>query len=131
MIVKDKKGKYEMKVDTAKKVVYEKNMGLWQKEDMIRQREDYKKVFQELKKSGIKSWGKICDLREYKMSNIAEDVNEISQWFKENGQTHCAFVQPKSVIVKMQMNRVVKDIFVMAHFDNLEDAEKWLAKEGY
>lgn len=129
MLIRDLKGMYELKVDTARRLVYEKNVGFWTAEDFKRYREDYvNKIVPALKG---KKWAKMCDLTEYKVSTIVDEINSLNEYCEKNGFC-CAALIVENALVKMQMNRSVKGNGVnpMA-FTDVNEADAWLKGQGY
>lgn len=131
IIIKDKeKGLFEIKVDTDRKIIYEKNINLWQKEDFIRYTQVFKnELIRDIKKMG--KWAKVCDLRDYKTSAISDEMNEYSKWAAEQGLSHVATIVNNSALIKMQINRVAKEIVKLDYFDNEAEANAWLKSVGY
>lgn len=128
MIVKDVLGKYELKVDVQRRIVYEKNEGMWTKEEFARLHNDY--VTKIVPAFGGKTWAKCCNLVGYKTSDITDDIAEHNLWCEKNGFTHAALIV-ESAIIKMQMNRSVKGgVFPMAFTDEKE-ADAWLRSQGF
>lgn len=128
MEIKDLSGKYEVKVDSRRGVVYQKNIGLWTEADMERFHNDVvKKVIPLLKG---KKWTAISDSREYKTSPIAESMASHIDYCEKNGMVGGAVIVD-SAIVKMQINRAAKGsgLSPMA-FTSLDEAEEWLKSKG-
>lgn len=130
MVIKDKEGVYELKVDNIRRVVYESYAKkLFTKEAVARMAEDYKsKIFPLLKG---KKWAKFCDMRSYMMStNVPEAQEFVGECYRE-GMEKAAIVVPTKVLA-MQMNRVGEaQAFKPVAFTDVEEAEMYLKKEGY
>lgn len=130
MLLKDKEGLYELKVDMARGIVYETyGTGLFTPEALKRMDTDYKtKVIPMLKG---KKWAKFCDMRTYRMSNNVEEANAHVGYCLQNGMSEAAIIVP-SVVLKMQMNRVGKNAgFAPTAFTEVNEAEQFLKKQGY
>ncbi|HCL4479991.1 TPA: hypothetical protein N2D99_002058 [Clostridium botulinum] len=131
MVIKDMQGGlYEIKVDTARKIVYQTHFsGIFDKESLERLDRDYKtKVIPLLKN---KKWAKLVDLRNYKVRDIVEQMNQHNKYCIDNGMSHVALIV-ESVIVKMQMNRAGKNVEVSpTAFTDEKEARDWLSQKGY
>ncbi|RKD34670.1 hypothetical protein [Thermohalobacter berrensis] len=129
MIIKDTQGKYEVKVNTNRNIVYEKLIGLFKDEDMERYHEEFKnKIAPALK--GQK-WTKCTDLREYKTSSITETGKKHLEWCKKNGMVPGAIIV-SSAVVKMQMNRIAReDKLAPTAFTDEKEADAWLKEQGF
>ncbi|MGB7606062.1 MAG: hypothetical protein WBL93_11375 [Lutisporaceae bacterium] len=129
MLIKDVSGKYEMEVNTQRGVVFEKIEGFWNLEDIQRYHQDYvTKVIPALKN---KKWAKCSDVRTYKTSTIADELNKNMTLYIKNGLVGGAIIV-ESAIVKMHLNRSTKNIGLEPEpFDNFEDADKWLKSQGF
>ncbi len=129
MEIKDSKGMYVFKVDTSRRVVTELIDGFFEKEDFARFHDDYvKKVLPLI--GNTKPWAIISDLRTYKTSNIAGDIENHVKWKVENNLTKATIVVG-NVISKMQMKRAGGSAMDPMPFETLEEADKWLASEGF
>ncbi|KNF10079.1 hypothetical protein CLPU_1c02440 [Gottschalkia purinilytica] len=131
-------GKIDFKVDEKRRIVYETNTGLWKKPEI----EEYQKTHEQeveplLNKGGVvKPWAKISDIREYKMSMIVDEINNHSSWASKRGLTHVAMIvndlaSAKASLVKGQINRSATQGHKTEYFDTHEEAEKWLAQNGF
>jgi hypothetical protein len=126
MLIKDSKGKYELKVDTERCIVYEKNIGLWNNEDISRFHNDY--LFKIIPLIKGREWFKCTDLREYELSNITEEITNHATWCVQNN-LFGAIIIVHNETVEMQMNVSVLYsgmIYSPLAFHNVEEAEKWL-----
>lgn len=126
MLIRDPKGKYELRVDTERFIVYEKNMGLWNSEDISRFHNEYKLKILPLIDG--REWFKCTDLREYKLSNITDAMINHVTWCVKNN-LFGAIIIVKNEAIEMQMNLSVLHsgmIYSPLAFANVEDAEKWL-----
>jgi hypothetical protein len=125
MLIKDSKGKYELKVDTERCIVYEKNTGLWSNEDVLRFHNEYAMKVLPLIKG--REWFKCSDLQEYKLSDITEEItNHVTWCVKKN--LFGAIIIAKDEAVEMQMNLSVLYsgmIYSPIVFSCIEEAEKW------
>lgn len=129
MLIKDTNGKYELKVDANRGVIYEKNIDFWKEEDFVRFHNEYITKIYPLIKG--KKWVKCSDLRAYKTSNIVDSLNGHLKWCKDNGFVGGAIILD-SAIVKMQISRSSKSLGIEpVPFDNLEEADKWLKSQGF
>lgn len=134
MMVKDlQKGMF--KLESKKNVVVEVIEGLWTNEDYARYTEAYeKKMATDVKKMG--KWAKLCDMRNYKMSSVVDEVSKHIKWCSENGLQESVCVVSSS-IVKMQMSRTAKDTstrqeVIKTHYvETVEEAEAYLKQKGY
>jgi len=134
MIIKDtQKGMFQL--ESKKNVVVEVIEGLWKNEDYARYTDAYEKdMIREVKKMG--KWAKLCDMREYKMSSVVDEVSKHVKWCSENGLQESVCVVP-SAIVKMQMTRTAKDTdtkkeLIQTHYvATVEEAEAYLKQKGY
>lgn len=134
MLVKDtQKGMYQL--ETKGKVVYEVIEGLWKNEDYARYTDAYEKqLIGDIKKMG--KWAKLCDMRNYKMSSVVDEVSRHVKWCAENGLQESICIVP-STIVKMQMQRSAKDqgskkdVIQTQYMETVEEAEAYLKQKGY
>lgn len=130
MQIKDTMGKYELKIDQNRRIVYETPIGLWKKEDVTRWLNDYKTHIQPLI-TDKKPWAVCAILTDYKTSSVADEINEFVKWKIENGLTKTAMVAD-SAIIKMQMSRVVKGTPTdPISFSSLKEADEWLKSQGF
>lgn len=130
MIIKDIHGLYEIKVDTERGIVFQTHFkGIFKTEVLLRMDKDYKTQVIPLLKG--RKWAKFCDLRNYTLGNIAEEMNSHNKFCIENGMS-CAALIVESAIVKMQMNRAGKEVALapMA-FTDFAEADQWLKEQGY
>ncbi|QZY53690.1 hypothetical protein [Crassaminicella profunda] len=129
MEIKDEKGKYRLKVDTRKNIVYETQIGYWKPEDLERFHKDYVTKIRPLFKD--ETWSKCCDLRNYKTSMITVKLQKHNKWAVENGLTKAAILLEDgniyNSVIGVQMNAAGKDISVKPKiFTSNEEAYKWL-----
>lgn len=128
--IKDTEGLYEIKVDTDRRIVYENHFkGLFTSEALKRMDKDYKeKAIPALKGN---KWAKYCDMRNYQLSNIVDEMNVHLQYCINNGLAHAALIVESS-IVKMQMNRTGRNTPVPPNaFTDEKEADAWLKSQGY
>jgi hypothetical protein len=126
MLITDSHGKYELKIDIERAIVYEKNVGLWTDEDISRFHNEYlNKILPML---GGREWLKCTDLREYELSDITEGIISHIALCVEK-RLFGGIIIVESEPIKMQMNYSVlysNMIFSPIAFTDFESAEKWL-----
>lgn len=127
---KDSKGKFEVKVDTGRRVCFEKFTGTWTKDEFDRLNKVYKEAVDMLNTNGVKDWAKLTDVREYKTSNIGEEIAKHVEWASKQGYTKAALIVDK-VVNKMQVNRVAGKILQIASFKSIEEGDNWLKENGF
>ncbi len=127
MLINDVNGKFSLKVNHQRGIVFEKNMGLWDSEDFTRYHNVYVSKIAPLFKG--KKWAKCSDLTEYKTSNIADDIKEHIVWAEKNGFA-CGAIVIDSAITKMQMNRS-KNQVAPNSFSSEDEADTWLKSQGF
>ncbi|OPJ64434.1 hypothetical protein [Clostridium oryzae] len=130
MEIKDPQGLYEIKVDLERRIVYENHFkGLFTIEALQRMDKDYKeKVIPAL---GGKKWAKYCDMRNYQLSNIVDEMNTHLQYCIDHGLEHAALIV-ESAVVKMQMNRTGRNTPVPPNaFTDEKEADAWLKSVGH
>lgn len=128
MIINDEKGLYKINFDEKRKIAYETPVGLWTVEDYKKYHNDYvTKVGPIL---GGKSWAKCVDVRQYKTSDIGEEMAKHVDWMMKNGATHTAIIV-ESAIVKMQINKAAAGSFNQQAFTDEVEANEWLKSEGF
>jgi hypothetical protein len=126
MLIKDSMGKYELKVDTERYIVYEKNIGLWTNEDMCRFHNEYlTKIFPLMRG---REWIKCSDLHEYEFSDITDKITQHLSMCVENGFFGgIMIVETEEVAMQINRSVVYSDIiFSPIAFTKVEDAKKWL-----
>lgn len=126
MLIKDSKGKYELNVDTERCIVYEKNIGLWNNEDIYRFHNDY--LFKIIPLIKGREWFKCTDLREYEFSNITDEITNHVTWCVKN-KLFGAILIVENDAIEMQMNVSVLYsgmIYSPIAFSDAEEGEKWL-----
>ncbi|CAH2215259.1 hypothetical protein [Tepidibacter aestuarii] len=133
MEILDSKGMYTILIDKKNRIVYEKNVGVWTNEDLNRFLDDYKNiVFNEL--GNDKPWAKLCNLSNYEVSSIYNDLIEFLKTSIDNGFSDCAIISNDS-LVNSQMHEVCKQIGLNHSFfggiDAFDDAIDWLQSNGY
>ncbi|MGX8794522.1 hypothetical protein ACR6HW_00300 [Fusibacter sp. JL298sf-3] len=129
MIIKHPKGKYELKVDQKRRIVYESFDGLLKPEDINQMHDDYLKKIYPMFRG--KQWTKCSDLRNYQTSQIVDESDKHLHWCHDNGMVPGAILVD-STIVKFQMKRVSKDNDLMpTPFSSMEEAENWLKGQGF
>lgn len=134
MEIKDSLGKYILKVDIKRKLVYETNIGYWKPEDMQRFENDYKNNIIPVFKD--KKWAKCCDLRQYKTSMITNELKGQIEYSAQNGYVIAAIVlddldKYKSVI-DLQMKIISEHTGVLFEkFTDIQEADKWLNEKGF
>lgn len=128
--ITDTEGLYELVVDISRRVVFQTHKkGLFTAEALKRLDNYYKKNVIPLLTG--KKWAKHCDLREYTLGNIADEMNAHNKYCIENGMTDVALIVD-SPIVKMQMNRggIAVSLAPTAFTDTAE-SDTWLKEKGY
>ncbi|WP_432404711.1 hypothetical protein [Wukongibacter sp. M2B1] len=129
MIIKDSMGKYTIEIDKSGKIVKETPIGLWKKEDVERFHKDYEtKVMPQLR--AVKSWAVISDLREYKTSNVVEELSNHVMWKIGKGLQSAAIIVA-SAITKMQMKRTGGTAMEPMPFTSEKEARDWLKDQGF
>lgn len=129
MVIKDTQDLYELRVDEKRRIVYEQFKGMFTKDAVVRIEKDYKTKIIPLF-SG-KKWAKYCDMRNYKLANSQDELNEFVKYCTDNGMAHAALIV-ESAIVKMQMNRVGRNVGVNpVAFTDEQEAEDYLKQNGY
>jgi hypothetical protein len=129
MIIKDANGKYELKVDQARGIVYESFDGLLKGEDINNLHNDYVNKIYPLIKG--KKWVKVSDMTGYKTSNIVDESDTHLAWCVANGMVPGAIIV-ESAIVKMQMNRASKNSdSAPTAFTTVAEADSWLKTKGF
>ena len=131
MLIKDPGGQYELRVDKARRIVFEINAGSWDADTYIRYGNEYlNKICGIL---GPGKWLKCVDLRKYKPNTkvTPELVNAHMEAMIARGFDGAACLLD-SATLKMQINRAGGKMPVdLAYFDNEADAEKWLKSRGF
>lgn len=128
MIIQDSKGMYEVKVDTKRRIVYEYVTGLWQAEDYKRLHNEYVTKIGPL--LGGKPWAKLSELKNYKTSNITDEINKHVSWSAKNGLEKAAIVVESSII-KMQMKKSGAGVMDPEIFTDEKSADDWLKSQGF
>lgn len=128
MLIQDVKGLYKIKVDTSRRVVYEYVTGLWQAEDYNRMQNEYVTKIGPL--LGGKPWAKLSELKNYKTSNITDEINNHVTWSTKNGLAKAALVVESSII-KMQMKRSGAGLMAPEVFTDEKSADDWLKTQGF
>lgn len=128
MQVKCPKGMYTMKYDEGRKIIYETPVGFWTKEDYQRYANDYVSKLGPVVKG--KTWATLTDLRNYKTSDISDEINKHAEWMKNSGCTTAAVIV-SSAIVKMQINRLGSNHFQQQAFTDEKEADAWLKGQGF
>lgn len=130
MLIKDTQGLYEIKVDTTRRIAYQTHFkGLFTAEALERLDNDYKKKVIPMFKG--QKWSKLCDLRDYTLGNIVNEMNVHNEYCIKNGMADVALVV-ESAIVKIQMNRGAKAVdFAPTAFTDVKEADEWLKSKGY
>jgi len=126
VLIKDSKGKYEIKVDTERCIVYEKNIGHWNNEDIYRFHYEY--LFKIVPLIKGREWIKCTDLREYEYSDITEEITNHVTWCVQN-KLFGAIMIVKDETIEMQMNRIILDsgmIYSLITFSDDEEAKRCL-----
>lgn len=120
--------KFILEVVPSKKVVKEKLMGLWHKEDFERFDMAYKtKLLPQLRMMG--SWNKISDMRDYVMSPINDQVKSHVKWIYSNGCKHVANILPAKAIMKIMVSNVKSAVGTVSveNFATMQEAERYLS----
>lgn len=128
MVIKDKEGKFTIKVDTKRAIVYEEPIGIWDQNDIERFHKNYTEKIVPLFKG--RQWAKCCNLKGYKVSKIADNLKEHTMWAFNNGLKHTAMIVD-SFVVQNQMKRTGGDFIILDMFETFEEADQWLSSEGY
>ncbi|WIF95193.1 hypothetical protein [Caminicella sporogenes] len=134
MEIKDIKGKYIIRLNPKRNLVYETCIGYWKPEDVERLHREYIKKIIPIFKG--KQWAKCCDLKAYKTSMITQDIKKYANLWTKNGYVACAVIIDDSDIyksvIKLQMKLSVKNmLFKLKFFTNIKEADKWLKSEGF
>jgi hypothetical protein len=134
MEIKDKEGKYLLKVDLKRNIVYEIPVGYWKPEDVIRLHNDYATKVVPLFKGN--KWAKLCDLTNYTVSMITEEIQDHVKWGHQNGYTTAAVVVDECdncrSVIELQMKIGSKNVpFTLKFFSNVEEADEWLKAQGF
>jgi|BioPla2DNA2_1021312.scaffolds.fasta_scaffold63385_2 hypothetical protein len=127
MEIKGPRGLYTIRYDAVRKICYEVPVGLWTKEDYQIYHNDYVSKIGPLLNG---KWAKIVDLRQYKTSDITEEINKHSKWMMSTGCNTLAFIV-ESAIVKMQMNNAGAGTFQQQAFTDEKEAYEWLKSKGF
>ena len=130
MVIKDKEGLYEIRVDTQTNIVYQiHNKGLFTAEAVKRLDNDYRTKVIPLLEG--KKWAKLCDLRNYQMTSNVDEMNAHNAYCIEHGMVAGALVMD-SAVLKLQMSRSGKAVNLEPNiFSSVEEAEKWLKSQGF
>ena len=128
MKVTDEKGMYTIEVNTKGTVVKEKQSGAWNSDDYKRYQKDYESKIAPLLKG--KKWAKCCDLSDYKMSMIVEDMAQHVKWASLAGLTTGAIIV-SSIVVKMQMKRGDAGLTSPEAFVTEKEALDYLSAQGF
>jgi len=128
MKVTDVKGMYTLEVNTKGTIVKEKQSGAWKSEDMKRYQKDYESKIAPLLKG--KKWAKCCDLIDYKMSMIVEDMAQHVKWATDAGLTSGAIIV-SNIVVKMQMKRGDAGLTSPEAFVTEKEALDYLSAQGF
>lgn len=128
MEIVDSKGKYKIKVDTARRISWETNIGVWAQEDLDRFQNDYAVKILPLLKG--KDWAISSDVRQYKTSPI--DMDKHVAWKNANG-AKLGVIIVESAVVKLQINKASAGSkgFTVQAVINEEEASEWLASKGF
>ncbi len=128
MQIKDSKGLYVIDFDVNKRIAFERNIGLWSKEDYLRYHNEYVTKITPLLAG--KPWAKLVDITEYKTSDIADVMAKHADWMLKNNAKYAAIIV-SSAIAKMQLNMVVSGKFEQKAFDTQAEAMEWLSSKGF
>lgn len=129
MDIKDVKGMYTIKIDKRRRIVYEKPLGFWHKEDYARYHKEYvTKIIPLL--GNQKPWALCTDLRNYKISNIVEDINEHAKWKVKNNLAKAVMIV-NSIVVEMQLKISTGNVANSISFSSKEEAEEFLELHGF
>ncbi len=128
MIINDEKKMYTLNFDEKRRIMYEtiKN-GVWTKEDFKRFEGDYMKIKNILNE---KPWSKFCDLRNYKVSGISEELTAFSGWMAENNLKAIATIVDNAVTL-VQMNKAGVGKFAIKATLTEKEADEWLKSQGF
>ncbi len=127
MIIYDEKKMYTLNFDEKRRIMYEQNTGVWNKEVFKRFESDYHGISNIL---NSKPWAKLCDLRSYKVSGINEELAAYTEWMTNNNLKAAATIVD-SAVTQVQMNKAVGTKFAMKAFLSESEADKWLKSQGF
>lgn len=128
MLITHPKGLYTIKYDSARKIVYEAPVGLWNKEDYAEYHSQFENKIGPA--VGKQPWAVCTDVRKYKISDLGEEMAKHAEWLAENNVKYYAMVVD-SAIVKMQMNRAVGVKIPQQAFLSESEADEWLKAKGF
>lgn len=128
MEIKDSKGLYTLKFDSARKVLFEAPVGLWTRDEYV----EYHSQFEnKIGPAAAKQPWSICsDLRKYKMSDLGDVMAKHMDWLASNNVQYSAVIVD-SAIVKMQVNRASGSKVQQQAFLTEEEASDWLKSKGF
>ncbi|MCI1946346.1 hypothetical protein [Clostridium luticellarii] len=131
MKIIDEGGKFELELVSSKRIIREKLIGRWNKADFERFNSAYDKLAGELRKLG--NWAKLCDMTQYKISAINDEVKQHAKWMHDNGCTHNATILPSEMIIKLMVGNLQKASggIITGTFKSVAEGEKFLEENGF
>ncbi|RKD33455.1 hypothetical protein [Thermohalobacter berrensis] len=134
MEIKDPKGKYILKVDKDRRLVYETLKGYWRLEDMERFHNDY--VSKIIPLFNGKEWAKCCYINAYEAAMITDDIKSHVKWAVSNGFRKAAMIlegnNQYNSVIDLQIRLAVKNTKLhLEKFESINEADKWLKSEGF
>lgn len=128
MTINHPEGLYTINYDEKRSVVYEAPVGLWKKEQYMEYHSQYEnKIGPAL---AGKPWAICTDLRNYKISDLADGMAIHAEWLVKNNVKFGATIV-SSAIVKMQINRAFSPSFPQQAFLTMEEADEWIKLNGF
>lgn len=121
-------GLYTIEFDEKRRVIFEKPVGQWKKEEYLEYHSQYVNVIEPLLAG--KPFAICSDLRKYKISDLAEEMAIHADWLIKN-QVKFGAVIVDSAIVKMQINRAFSSSFPQQAFLSDDEASQWLQSKGF
>ena len=115
-----------------RRLVIAKIYGIWKEETARDYHEEYMEAVAELPKG---NWAKITNLSNWKSSypEITEILGEHIRWCHENGAEYSVFFIENEVTMRQLKAMIEKsEVGDAVHvFNNMREAEKFLAEKGY
>jgi hypothetical protein len=123
---------YEFTIIPERKLIKEKNFGLWTREVATQYYKDYKEAVKSLLG---KPWAELVDLSEWKVSEqeVVKIVGRHLKWSKENGLQASANIIP-GPLERLQARRMLQEggITDMSEiFETEKEALEWLRSRGF
>lgn len=126
-----KKQKHEFKVNYRRRIIIEKNIGLWRPEDFVDFSIKHTEAIKVLNANGILPWAKISDLSEYDIGFVNEEIQKHVEWGVKNGLAYVAIIKPKTMAAKLQIKQCHNDKIKVEYFNEFEQADNWLKSLGF